>query len=69
MAFHCGTDPHVPFFTDGKLWKMSYPGKEHRFENMLSVVMLIQCRGPTKWPLQVPWGEGSTHATSGWDGT
>ncbi len=27
MAFHCGTDPHVLFFTDGKPWKMSRPGK------------------------------------------
>jgi len=25
MAVHCGTDPHVPFLTDGKLWKMSCP--------------------------------------------
>ena len=27
MAFHRGTDPHVLFFTDGKPWKMSRPGK------------------------------------------
>jgi hypothetical protein len=27
MAFHCGTHPHIIFFTDGKPWKMSRPGQ------------------------------------------
>lgn len=27
MAFPCSTDPHVLFFTDGKPWKTSWPGR------------------------------------------
>jgi hypothetical protein len=71
MAFHCGTDPHVLFFTDGKPWKMSRPGKGQAVHKICKYAGCgdINLMQRAYYNGHYKKGEGSTRATSRWDGT